>query len=239
MRRAFFKRLGREDGFSLTELLVVLPTLSLVLGGLIVMMTTLTHWNSVTTEQLTIQQSFRPTLDSMMRDIRGSMPPSVGGLGVLSADSTSITLYAPDGAAATSGTSSPFHLREIAYRFSGGALQRQMVTSTNTYTTVTSTLPWGNWTSASGAFPVSGFPFSTKWITLLGSGLSTGSAALASATFSYFDGDGNSIATPVSSANLGLVRTVEVDVTATTGGSVGKRSTYSNTATIRETQPSQ
>ena len=60
-----------------------------------------------------------------------------------------------------------------------------------------------------------------------------------SASFTYYDGDGNVIATPVSAANLGLVRTVEVDVTATTGGSQGKQSTYSNTATIRETQPSQ
>jgi Tfp pilus assembly protein PilW len=237
MIRAFLRRLAREDGFSLTELLVVLPTLTLVLGAATMLMVTITQWNSKTTEQLTLQQTVRPTLDEMMRDLRATMPPTIGGLGLLSATGSSIVFYSPDGTAATSGTTSPFKLREIAYQFSGGALQRQIVVSTNTFTTVTSTIPWGSWTSASGNFPLATFPVAGRWTTLLGTGLSYKSRALVSSGFTYYDGEGNVIASPVSAANLGLVRTIQVDVTSTTGGTTGKTSSYSNTATIRETQP--
>jgi hypothetical protein len=231
----------REDGFTLTELMVVLPTLTFVLGGIIMTMLTLMHWNSQTTEQMTQQDTIRPTLDAMMQDLRSSMPLSLGGLSLVSATSTSIVFYSPDGIYASSGISSPFHMREEAFQFSGGALQKQMVTSTNTYTTVISTTPWGSWTSASGTFPLATFPVSTAWKTVLGTGLeSDGSArALTSVTFTYYDGDGDVISAPVSAANLGLVRTIAVAVTATTGGSSGRTTTYNNTATIRETQPSQ
>jgi type II secretory pathway component PulJ len=239
MMRAISKRLGCERGFTLTELLVVLPTLGLVLGGITVMMTNLMHWNGQTTEQLTQQQTIRPTLDLMMQDIRSSMPPSIGGLSLLAASSTAISFYAPDQLYATSGISSPFHMREVAYRFSGGALQTQSVTSTNTYTTVTSTIPWGTWTSASGNFPLATFPATTGWTTLLGSGLTADNSdqPLSSVTFTYYDGDGDAISSPVSAANLPLVKTIEVDVTATTGGSFGDTTTYSDVATIAETQP--
>ena len=158
---------------------------------------------------------------------------------MLSATSTAITFYSPDGVFAQSGTTSPFHLREIAYQFTGGALQKQFVTSTNTYTTVTSTTPWSSWTSASGTFPLATFPVSTKWRTILGTGLTTdkSSPAIVSATFTYYDGSGDLIAAPVSAANLGLVRTILVSVTAGVTGSPSTQTTYNNTATIAETQP--
>jgi len=241
MIRRLLKRLRGEDGFTLTELLVVLPTLTLVLGGISVTMVTLMRFNAQDTEQLTVQGTVRPTLDGMMRDLRSSMPPTIGGLGLITATSTSVVFYSPDASFATSGTTSPFHMREVAYRFSGGALQRQVVMSTNTFTTVNSTTPWGSWTSASGTFPLATFPAATGWTTLIGAGLTDGGStkALISDTFTYYDGDGNVVATPVTTANLPLVRTIKVDVTATTGGSNGKQTTYSNTATIRETQPGQ
>jgi len=241
MTRSVITRLRQEDGLTLTELIVVMPMMVLVLGAITTMMVVLMHGNSQTTEQLTQQATVRPTLDSMMRDLRSQLPPSVGGLSLISADSTSIVFYSPDGQYAQSGTSSPFHLREVAYRFSGGALQRQSVTSTNTYTTVTSTIPWGTWTSASGNFPLVGFPSLSAWRTILGAGLTTdgSSPPLVSSGFTYYDGDGNVIASPVSAANLPLVRTIQVDVTAKTTGSPPRQTGYSDTATIRETQPTQ
>jgi prepilin-type N-terminal cleavage/methylation domain-containing protein len=231
--------LKREDGFTLTELLVVIPVLSIVLGGISGAMVTLMHWNDQNTEQLTQQQTIRPVLTSMMNDIRSAMPPSQGGLAVLSATSSQIVFYSPDDIAATTGVTSPFHLREVAYRFSGGALQKQVLTSTNTYTTVISTTPWGSWTSASGNFPVSTFPVSTGWTTILGTGLtSDGSDPAISGSFVYYDAADNVLSSPVSTANLQILRTVEVDVTSGTGGEYAQSaSSYSNTATIRETQP--
>ena len=123
MIAAALRRIRREDGFTLIELVVVMPVLTLVLAGIGAIIVSLTHWNSVQTEQLTLQQTVRPTLDALTRDVRSAMPPSTGGLALLSADSSSIVFYSPDATAAQSGPSSPFHLREVAYRFSGGALQ--------------------------------------------------------------------------------------------------------------------
>jgi type II secretory pathway component PulJ len=241
MIRSLAGRLRQEDGFTLTELVVVMPMLVLLLTAITGTMVVLMNGSSKTTEQLTQQATVRPTLDAMMRDLRSTMPPAVGGVGVLSADSTTITFYSPDEIFAQSGPTSAFHLREVAYRFSGGALQRQSVLSTNTYTAVTSTLPWGSWTSAAGSFPLAQFPAATGWTTLLGPGLVTGGSVppLVAASFSYYDGNGNVIATPVSAANIGLIRTIQVNVTASSGGHAATQTVYSNTATIRETQPPQ
>jgi hypothetical protein len=237
--RRLLTRLRQEDGFSLTELLVSMPLLVVALAAITGALIVLNNGNNQTTGQLTQQGTFFPTLDEMMQDVRAMMPPTLGGSPLLAADGSSLSFYAPDGLSAQTGPNSPFHLREVAYRISGGALQREEVPSTNTYTAVTSTTPWGNWTSSLGAFPISGFPSSTRWVTLLGKGLSSSSPAIVSASFTYYDGNGNSIATPVSAANIVLVRTIAVSVTATISGNSSKQTTYTDTATIRETQPTQ
>jgi type II secretory pathway component PulJ len=230
----------RADGYTLIELLVVMPTLTIVLGGITTLMVTLMGDNQRTTQQLTLQQTIRPVLTALTNDIRSALPPSEGGLAVISATSSQIVFYSPDEIAATSGVASPFHLREVAYRFSGGALQKQVLVSTNTYTTVTSTTPWGNWTSASGNFPVATFPTSTGWITELGTGLDSDGSnpALSTGSFTYYDGAGNTLSSPLSTASLQIVRTVEVDVSSGPSGQYGgSPDSYTNTATIRETQP--
>jgi len=237
--RRLLDRLRREDGFTLTELLVVLPILTIMVTAVTGTVIVLMSRNSQETGQLTQQETFFPTLDNVMADLRTAMPPGLGGAALISATSSSIVFYSPDRIYALSGTTSPFHLREVAYQFSGGSLQKQFVTSTNTYTTIVSTTPWGTWTSAAGNFPLSSttFPSSANWHTLLGAGLGSSSPSIVSASFSYYDGNGNTIATPVSAANIGLVRTIQVTVTAASGGAPSTQTTYSNTATIRETQP--
>ena len=237
MIRPLLRRVRDEDGFALTELLVVMPLLAIMLAAVTGTLIVLMSGNTKTTSQLTQQETFFPTLDNLMQDLRTAMPPGLGGSALISATATSITFYSPDRIYALSGTTSPFHLREVAYQFSGGALQKQFVTSTNTYSTIVSTTPWGTWTSASGNFPLATFPSSTKWKTLLGTGLGGSSPALVSSSFAYYDGNGNSVATPVSAANLGLVRTIQVTVTGASSGASSKQTTYTNTATIRETQP--
>jgi prepilin-type N-terminal cleavage/methylation domain-containing protein len=232
-------RLRREDGFTLTELLVAMPLLALILAAIAGTLVVLNTINGQTTGQLTQQATYFPTLDAMVQDLQTMTPPSLGGSPLIAADSISLSFYSPDQVSAQSGPTSPFHLREVAYRFSGGALQKQQVASTNTYTTVTSTTPWGSWTSSLGTFPLTGFPSATRWRTLLGTGLTDdgSSPAIASAGFSYYDAEGHSIATPVSAASLGLVRTILVTVTAAVAGAPSRQTTYTNTAEIRETQP--
>jgi prepilin-type N-terminal cleavage/methylation domain-containing protein len=238
MRRAL-AHLRREDGFSLTELLVVMPVLAILLAVITGLLVVLLQGNTKTTGQLTQQSTYFPTIDAMMQDIRNALPPTLGGSPLISATSTQVVFYSPDEVYASTGTTSPFHLREIAYRFSGGALQKQLVTSTNTYTTVTSTEPWGSWTSSAGTFPLATFPTTTGWRTLLGSGLaSDGTApAISSATFTYYDGAGNVISSPVSATNLLIVRSIAVSVTSSAPGSPNTKTTYTDTGTIRETQP--
>jgi len=232
-------RLRREDGFSLTELLVVMPVLAILLAVIMGMLVTLLRGNSQTTGQLTQQSTYFPTIDAMMQDVRNALPPAEGGSPLLSATSTQLVFYSPDEAYSSSGTTSPFHLWEIAYRFSGGALQKQLVTSTNTYTAVTSTTPWGSWTSSAGTFPLANFPTTTGWRTILGTGLvSDGSSpSVSSASFTYYDASGNILSSPVSASNLLILKTVAVSVTTSVAGSPSSTTTYTDTATIRETQP--
>jgi Tfp pilus assembly protein PilV len=239
--RRVLTRLRREEGLTLTELLVAMPILSIALVAITATFVVLMNSNNRTTGQLTEQATFFPTLDTMMQDMRTMMPPTLGGSPLLAANSTSISFYSPDGLSAQTGATSPFHLREVAYRFSGGALQQQVVESTNTFASVTSTTPWGSWTSSAGTFPLTTFPTANGWTTLLGSGLASdgSSPPLASATFTYYDGDGDLISSPVSTANIGLVRSIEVTVTASVPGHPARQTTYDDTATIRETQPTQ
>jgi prepilin-type N-terminal cleavage/methylation domain-containing protein len=238
MHRAL-ARLRREDGFSLTELLVVMPVLAILLAVIVGMLVVLLQGNTKTTGQLTQQSTYFPTIDGMMQDLRNALPPTLGGSPLISATSTQLVFYSPDQVYATTGTTSPFHLREIAYRFSGGALQKQLVTSSNTYSTVTSTEPWGNWTSSAGTFPLASFPTSTGWRTILGSGLASDgtSPSISSASFTFYDGSGNVLSSPVSATNLLIVRSIAVSVTTSVPGSPSSTTTYTDTATIRETQP--
>ncbi len=239
MIRRTLTRLRRQEGFSLTELLVVMPVMAILLAVIMGMLVTLLRGNTTATGQVSQQSTYFPTIDAMMQDVRNALPPTQGGSPLVSATSTQIVFYSPDEAYSASGATSPFHLREIAYRFSGGALQKQLITSTNTYTTVTSTTPWASWTSSSGTFPLASFPKSTGWRTLLGSGLvSDGSSpAISSASFTYYDGSGNIISSPVSASNLLILKTIAVSAVTSVPGSPSSTTTYTDTATIRETQP--
>jgi prepilin-type N-terminal cleavage/methylation domain-containing protein len=232
--------LRREDGFSLTELLVVMPVMAILLAVIMGMLVTLLRGNSQTTGQLTQQSTYFPTIDAMMQDVRNALPPSEGGSPLLSASATQLVFYSPDEAYSASGATSPFHLREIAYRFSGGALQKQLVTSTNTYSTVTSTTPWGNWTSSAGTFPLATFPTTTAWRTILGTGLASdgSSPAITSASFTYYAANGTTaLNAPLSASDLLTVKSIVVSVTTSVAGSPSSTTTYTDTATIRETQP--
>jgi prepilin-type N-terminal cleavage/methylation domain-containing protein len=240
MIRGTLARLRREDGFSLTELLVVMPVLAILLAVITGLLVTMLRGNTQTTGQLTQQSTYFPTIDAMMQDVRNALPPTLGGSPLISGSSTQLVFYSPDEAYATSGTTSPFHLREIAYQFSGGALQKQIVTSTNTYSTVTSTTPWGSWTSSAGTFPLSSFPTAAGWTTILGSGLAGdgSSPAITSASFAYYAAGGiTPLSTPLSASDLLTVRTVVVSLTSSVPGSPSSTTTYTDTATIRETQP--
>ena len=110
----------------------------------------------------------------MMRDLRSTMPPAIGGVGVLSATAVGHVLLARRGLALRAARPRPSTCARSPTGSRAGRCSGRSVTSTNTYTTVTSTIPWGSWTSASGNFPLAQFPAATGWTTLLGAGLTCG-----------------------------------------------------------------
>jgi prepilin-type N-terminal cleavage/methylation domain-containing protein len=164
LTNATTRRSLREDqGFTLVELAVAMPIMLIVMGGLVLMLTTLSHWSSQSQEETALQSEARAALTTMEMEIRGAFTGGDGSAPIASASATSITFYSPDEYATTvvGSTQSSFHLREISYRVSNGLLQRQFRTSTNTYPTASclscggsTQWTWGSWSA---------------WVTVLGS----------------------------------------------------------------------
>lgn len=138
------RRLRDESGLTLMELVVVMPMLTVLLGGLVFMLTTTMHQNARTQEQSTLQTEARAALGTLVADLRQAYLGT--GSAISSASQTSITFYSPD-------RQPSFHLRKISYQLSGGTLERSLATSTNVYPTGP---PW--------TFGAAG-----PWITQLGS----------------------------------------------------------------------
>jgi len=155
IRRLAFRRLGlrREGGFTLVELMVAMPLMLIVLGGLTLMLTTLTRWNSHTQEEVSLQGESRAAMIVLENDVRGAFIGD-GTAPIVTATANTITFYTPDkNPADVSGNS--FHLQKIAYQLTNGTLQRQFMTSTNTYPTAPQ-VPWvwpgsmGPWSTVIG-----------------------------------------------------------------------------------------
>jgi prepilin-type N-terminal cleavage/methylation domain-containing protein len=136
----------REDGMTLTELLVSLPLLAVLLMALTLTLTTTTHWGDQVQEDSVIENEARTVIDGIAKDLRqaytGNSPAPIESM-----SSTTITFDSPD-------RSTPFRLRRISYRLAAGQLDRQSATSTNT------AAPWT-------------FPAMSAWAKQMGSVVST------------------------------------------------------------------
>jgi hypothetical protein len=202
-----------------------MPMMIILLGGLVLALTNMTSWNNKTREQAIQQTTVRSILDGFKVEVREAFPidPGTGvATPILTATSSGLTFYAPDRTATSSNGISSFKVRKIAYQFTGTRLERQSVTSTNAYQVMVGTTSW--------TFPSGTFPSSSGWIPLIGPSLSppvTGS-------FTYYDASGAVLASPVTSTNL--IDQVRITITAKSGGTQTRTTTYTETAAIRETQ---
>jgi prepilin-type N-terminal cleavage/methylation domain-containing protein len=154
-----------ERGFTLIELVVAMPIMLIVMGGLTLMLTTLSGKSSQQQEQLILQTEARSALSRMEMELRGAFTGD-GSPQIVAAGPNSITFYSPDEYTTTVSGSvqSSFHLREISYEVtSTGLLQRQFITSTNTYPTA-SCLTCGG--TSQWAWPGGGM---SAWSTVVGS----------------------------------------------------------------------
>ena len=211
-RRAYAV-LRRQDGFTAIEMLVsmvltgfVFAAFSLVIGS------TLTHSAQITSESVAQTQA-RAAIAQFSKDLRQAFPPSttatssfVTTAGVMSP--TSITFYSPDGTY-SAGSPATFHLRQISYRLTGGALQRSSAVASNT-----NGPPW--------TIPALG-----SWVPQLNGIVNTD-------IFTYYDGSNP----PVQTTNPAAVRTAVIKVTVAPVPDQGKQSTYSDSATLRVTSTS-
>ena len=156
MRARLREMLRDEGGFTLVELSVAMPIMLIVVGGMVIVLTTLTHYNSQNQEKLTLQTEARSALNRMETEIRGAFYGDGVTTPISAGTATSITFTTPDEYAATvsGSTLSTFHLQQISYQVSTKLLQRQFRTSSNVYPAAP---PW--------TFPGS----MSTWATVVGS----------------------------------------------------------------------
>jgi prepilin-type N-terminal cleavage/methylation domain-containing protein len=138
-----YRRLREEAGFTLSEMLTVLAIMGIILAALALGMSLTITQSSQIQEQSTLQTETRAAIDRMARELRQGYTGDTT-FPIKTATATSIEFLSPD-----KGT--PFRNRRIAYRLTGGHIDRAQTTSTNT-----DAPPWTGftWTSL-GAVPAS------------------------------------------------------------------------------------
>jgi Tfp pilus assembly protein PilW len=174
-RRLRLLHVSSESGVGMIELLVGMIGLALVVAAWSGLMTTTVKTNGRTQELSALGTEVRAAIDMLSADLRqalcnGTTTP------VTTSTGTQLTFYSPDRA-------TPFHLRQISYRLSGGQLERAFATSTNT-----DGPPW--------TIPALG-----GWAKQVGSVTNT-------AAFTYKDANGASTTNPTAVASVNVVLTV-------------------------------
>ena len=134
---------GRQDGFTLIELVEAMALLGILTATVAVVLTSLVRQSNDVHEQSVLQTEIRPAVDRLAQDLR----QAYGGEGVTPIETvgdTTLTFLSPDRA-------EPFHVRRIAYRVSGLRLERAVATSTDTDGPPWSIPPLGGWEPQSEA----------------------------------------------------------------------------------------
>jgi prepilin-type N-terminal cleavage/methylation domain-containing protein len=187
-----------EGGFTLPELLVGMVILTIVAAGFTQMLISTSKTSNRVEEQAMLQNDVRASLDRLTSDLREATNAH-GTSPVEAATPTTLTFDSPDRA-------TPYHLRRISYRLTGGTFQRSTLVSTST-----GTWPW--------TFPAAPAP----WTTELDSITNTDA-------FTYYDANG--ALTTVPSA----IRSVRVSFTVAPHQAQGGSSSYNALITIRTLQ---
>ena len=210
-----------ERGFTLIELVVAMPIMLVVMGGLVLLLTTVTHFGGQTQEETTLQTEARAGINRLETEIRGAFIGQGTNIPFISATATSITFDTPDQAATTVAGSSEtsFHLMQVSYRISNGTLQRQFQTTTNTYPgSLVGGWSWG----ALGS-----------WSTVVGSSSSITNTDV----FSYYQSPAQGASTPqlmtFPVTNLGAIVAVGVKMTLSTSGSQPETYTVNDLIAVR------
>ena len=122
--RVFARLAPEDDGFTLSEMLVVMVILSIVIVAFVELLSLTITRSGRTQEQATLQTEVRAGLDAMTSELRQAMCNDQTSP-MTTATASQITFYTPD-------RQTPYHLRQVSYQQSGQLFQRAFVTSTNT-----------------------------------------------------------------------------------------------------------
>jgi Tfp pilus assembly protein PilW len=191
-------RLRNEGAFTIPELLVGMVILLIVLVGFGQVLMNTSKTSNRVEEQAMLQNDVRAALDRLTGDLReATNAHQTSPVGVSTA--TTLTFDSPD-------RSTPFHLRRISYRLTGGRLERSMITSTSA-----GGWPW--------TFPVT----PGAWIPQLTS-IQNG------AVFTYYDQNGAVTTDP------NAVHSVRVTLAVQPKQTQAATSTYTALVTIRTLQ---
>jgi len=115
-----------EAGFTLVEMLFAMFILTVgVLVAWSAIMSTTAKTAGRAQQLADLQTEVRAAVDSLAVDLRQAQCLNSTTTPVTSATASQVTFYSPDRA-------SPYHLRQVSYRVSGGELQRAFATSSNT-----------------------------------------------------------------------------------------------------------
>lgn len=214
-----------ERGFTLIELAVAMPIMLIIMGGLVLMLTTVTHWSSQTQEQTILQTEARSAMNTLENNIRGAFYGDGITPEVSSATATSITFTTPDESATTvvANSENAFHLLTVSYQVTGGMLQRQFKTSTNTFPTAPSTQAW-NFPGAMGS-----------WQTVVGQQGSITNTDV----FTYYTATGMQTTPPTAltfpiASTLGI-KAVGIKLTLSSLGSQPEKFTVTDIVSMRQT----
>ena len=183
-------RLGSEDGFSLTEILVSIPIGVVLLSAVFVMMRASVRQSANITDRTEAIQRGRTAMERVTRQLRSQVCPTTTGTALTTADANTLTLYVD----MTGGTSQP---------------ERR----TLTYDPAAQTLTEYEYVASSGSWPNFTWPASPTRTRQL---LNNVTAVSGVPFFRYYQYDASGdvsptpMTTPVSAANLPRVVNVAV-----------------------------
>jgi len=228
-RKRALRALRGESGFTMIELIVAMPIMLVVMGGLVLMLTTVTHWSSQTQEETTLQMETRAAVNRLESEIRGAFIGN-GTPEITSATATSITFTTPDewgttiSGTAPNQTEQAFHLLKVSYQLSNGTLQRQFATSTNTFPNAPTLQAWS-------------FGATGPWSTVIGqTGLGT---ITNSSIFTYYNLQGmqsipwTAMSFPITST-VGI-KAVGINLTLSSGGPQPVKYNVNEIVSLRQT----
>jgi prepilin-type N-terminal cleavage/methylation domain-containing protein len=199
MRRFTQKRsriLEPEDGFTLSEMLVTMVVLGILFAMFATVISSAVRHAGEAEDSATQQAEVRQAIDRFEKEVRQAYSGDKATYPMTAFSGTAITVLSPDGV-------SPFHLRRVYYRLSGGEFQRSVWTSSDTDGS-----PW--------VYPGS----QSAWHTLV-------SNVRNATVFQGFTASGAATSTASS------IKTIKVTLTVSVAVNTTRQFTYTTNATLR------